>query len=392
MTDRTENPPHPSYGPHRVLFLHGLFRKRFDYGGRTILKIIARQIPNAAVSSMPDLLLQDGARCSRYLITPGIGNGSLNPIELVDVVYDDIIQDFDRRRSLFCKVLSSIWTCVTQCCRLVRFICGVRSKIPNHQTLRILLNASIYPAYAIVNFLLLVSIVLGCWEYVWPTVGSGENSKLPLGLAALAIIFALKNLFVNARWIERFENDSSSAFAFVECQKPESELRRTLSARVYAAIIESDESAQPREISILAYSQGALLAIDALFPANGSASPPCKEEKIRVNNLVTFGCPLPIAKRFWPNRRRNQPEHQAIVHNWINFYEKDDTLGGPLFEAIREEGIDVGVQDKEFTYSPPEGTSVWQLPHQSYWHEAMTTRCEGFRRVVTALATTKRTR
>ena len=105
-------------------------------------------------------------------------------------------------------------------------------------------------------------------------------------------------------------------------------LRTKLIDQLDALIEQVHEQWNYDRIHVVAYSFGALLAIDALFPANKTEIPP--EYKL-VDHFVTFGCPLDMVHALLPhyycstNRYFSSSDKDNM--RWTNFFIPGDALG-----------------------------------------------------------------
>lgn len=79
-------------------------------------------------------------------------------------------------------------------------------------------------------------------------------------------------------------------------------------------------------VTILAYSFGAILALDCLFP------PPWIPEMHvgGVDNLVTIGCPLDGLRGFWPRHFTHRRVVPNPPHRWINVHSPHDVLSSVI--------------------------------------------------------------
>ncbi len=386
MTDRNLTSETKSAPPHRLLFLHGLFRKSYPHSGRTVAELMAKGLDRAEVSAAPDLLLDDGGRCPRYLVQPSSDDAAWPTIEVVEVVYDDIIKARDDQKPLIQRALAGLWV-LRELPRLWRLRKPGHPRITRPQAAMALLMALIFVIAVAVTVLLVFSIVYGAIGYLgtivewicgWlgsPTVepappATDQTSRTGPGhlagsIAILAFCAILAKLLVHKSFSESQEDATSAMFAVIDYQKPGSALRHTLLERVRSALHASAGIDHAHSISILAFSQGSLLAIDALFPAqtiSGLEPAPAP----RVDLLVTLGCPLAVVTRLWPERPTRPTAQHADVRRWINFYEANDKLGGKLADLVMAENITTDVEDREFSYTEPSGRPA-KLPHFAYW-------------------------
>lgn len=381
---RRQQTPNASV-PHRVLFIHGLFRNRFQQSGRKVADLLARRLPAPAptISAVPELLLDDGGRCARYLLSPSTGSSEWNSVEIVEVTYDDIIAEHERRHTLLrrvfrgIRVLGETWRLF----RLFRDGLGGGPRPISRQAWWALKYAGIYLAFLAGGLFVLASLVVGVLPHAARIAGfvagtkqeidSGTNGQhdLAVWVAVFAILTTAGRLLVSKSWAAKIEDDAASAFALIHCQRRGSKLRQELIARLRSAIVAcGGVDGRKEEISVVAYSQGALLAIDALwFPSDGGTSQPDNgSELAKVRLLVTFGCPLDVVTRLWPERRQGEPEREVCIGEWINLFESTDRLGGRLSSLVEREGITTRVTDREFQFWVPSGKR-WIAPHYAYW-------------------------
>lgn len=88
-----------------------------------------------------------------------------------------------------------------------------------------------------------------------------------------------------------------------------------------------------KDLTVMGYSLGSVVALDAIFPANGEPMP--RLEALRA--LVTIGCPFEAVENFYPGYFRNRSIPAALPY-WINVYSPVDLLGSDFSKAIGIEG------------------------------------------------------
>ncbi len=408
MTARSNGRTLDSRTLHRVLFVPGLFQRRFRQSGRIVADLLAKRLAMPAISAAPDLLLDDGGRCARYVVSPASDNCSWHPVEIVEVNYDDVIRERDRGRSLIHRAFVGISTLVVEMPRLRSLLLhnSMFPRLPRltcRQVKWALKYATSYLAFTSISLFLLAQIAGGAWQHLsqafdWTSdLASGEGAsgvesqgQLVGWVAVFAVLATLLRMFVSKGLQETIEDDASSAFAFVDCQKPESKLRRALVARLDSAIAACFGDLRSSELSIVSYSAGALLAIDSLFPTD-SVQTTRDFPDLQVRLFLTFGCPLNVVTRLWPNRRGDQVAPRATIKKWKNVFETHDQLGGALFGSTRREGtksavvvcVGTEVDDYEFTRRTADGP--WDSPHVAYWSEAERNDCELLQGIVDTL-------
>ncbi len=369
--------------PHRLLFLHGLFRNSYPHSGRTVAELLAKGLDGAVVSTAPDLLLDDGGRCPCYLVQPESDTAAWHTVEVVEVVYDDIIKERDGRRSLIQRALIGLWVLMADGPRLARLFLPGYPRITTRQAGMAVAIALVFGIVVAVTLAVLIPIVYGAFGYLTVILkeagilaaepaasrsggaGATAPNHLAGSIAFLALVAAAVKLFIWKSFSESVEDAASAVIAISDYQKSGSQLRHALLERVGSALRAGSGPEDDRSISMLAFSQGTLLAIDALFPAHPIAGQE-PASRPRIDLLVTLGCPLAVVTRLWPARPARPVARQAAVRRWINFYETHDQLGGVITALIKAEGVMAEVEDRQFSYTDPAGRSS-AAPHFAYW-------------------------
>jgi len=359
--------------PQRLLFLHGLFRKTYPNSGRTVAELLAKGLDGAAVSAAPDLLLDDGGRCPRYLVQPESDAAAWHAVEVVEVIYDDIIGARAGRRSLVQRVALLIWTLLAGLPRFARALLPGHPRITARQFGAIATMAGVLIIAVALVLAVLIPIACGALGHLntpfeCPKIvstGFPTSDPFAVSIALLALSAVAIKLFVRKSFSEAREDAEGAIVAAMEYQRPGSRLRRALLDRVGSALRASSGSEDGRPVSILAFSQGSLLAIDALFPAHATAGQE-PASRPRIDLLVTLGCPLAVVARLWPVRPDRPLAQQATVRRWINYYETHDQLGGVIAKLIEAEGVGVEVEDRQFSYTDAAGRPL-DSPHFAYW-------------------------
>lgn len=99
------------------------------------------------------------------------------------------------------------------------------------------------------------------------------------------------------------------------------------------------EKGKYRQIHVIAYSFGSIIAIDALFPADRKAS----DRYGLIQTLSTIGCPFDLLRMFWPTyfqRRSGQPDWPR---QWLNVYSPLDALASNFRDNDKEEAAEKGL-------------------------------------------------
>lgn len=112
-----------------------------------------------------------------------------------------------------------------------------------------------------------------------------------------------------------------------------SELRGRLVARVRCAIDACARSEEEKDIAIIAYGHGALLAIDALFPPPEECS-----VQANVRHLLTFGCPLALVRGMSPHASYLEHREDGRRHADSAGQAADRPNWGRVTQALRRCG------------------------------------------------------
>lgn len=150
-----------------------------------------------------------------------------------------------------------------------------------------------------------------------------------------------------------------------------------------------------RNVHLVAYSFGSVVALDALFPKDQAM--PKRFERVRA--LVTIGCPIDFVSMYWPRYFQDRHATASRPERWINVYSPADVLGSNFKNTEGSEyGIEVAGQgarrpqgDDNFAYGPSAHTLMeWiQLygfrAHSMYWNLKSENAVSCFEPVVTRL-------
>jgi hypothetical protein len=93
-----------------------------------------------------------------------------------------------------------------------------------------------------------------------------------------------------------------------------------------------------RNVYLMGYSFGSIVAIDALFPQE--AAPNRRQQ--RIHTLITIGCPFDFVRTYWSDYF-NARYGSEKPPRWINVYTEADVLGSNFLDEDGEKGIPAGV-------------------------------------------------
>lgn len=96
------------------------------------------------------------------------------------------------------------------------------------------------------------------------------------------------------------------------------------------------EDIKYRQVHILAYSFGSLVALDALFPINRLPM----ERFRKIDTLITIGCPFDMVRTFWPSYFENRQALTGIPKRWLNVYSPIDAFASNFRNDDKLEAAD----------------------------------------------------
>jgi len=382
---------------HRVLFLHGLMRQSYPYSARTVAGLIANASgsPDIRVSSIQHLVLDDGAKCPSYVVDDP-KNDLWTPIEVIEIGYEDLNRSVYQKVSVLRKLFSYVYLVAINLPGLWRLLTSrsfltsrdAAAEVSWRQSVLALILAMISVLIILMMLLIVISLVYGAIGY-FSTVfdslaglsiisidpGDIDSGALAAGAVALiALVLTLKKLLVSKKRSDVLEDTAVSMYAILEYQRKNSNLNSSSVDRVNSVLrrVREDEASP---ISIIAFSQGSLLAIDALLSGRRGEDA-TSQDWPEVERLVTIGCPLALVSVFWPDYWKRWGRAQARVNQWINYYETHDSLGSKIGNLIDRAEVEVRdhknekltISDRSFSYDA-DNRGQYSSPHFSYWRE-----------------------
>jgi hypothetical protein len=93
-----------------------------------------------------------------------------------------------------------------------------------------------------------------------------------------------------------------------------------------------------RNMHVMGYSFGSIVAIDALFPQEAAPN----RRLQRISTLITIGCPFDFVRTYWADYF-TQRYGSAKPPRWINVYTEADVLGSNFMDEDGEKGTPAGV-------------------------------------------------
>jgi len=94
-----------------------------------------------------------------------------------------------------------------------------------------------------------------------------------------------------------------------------------------------------RDVHIMAYSFGSILAMDTLFPHNQPG-----ERYRHINTLITIGNPFDFIRTYWPAYFNQRAAWKEAPRKWLNIYAAADVLGSDFIDEMNSERKEQGVE------------------------------------------------
>jgi pimeloyl-ACP methyl ester carboxylesterase len=99
--------------------------------------------------------------------------------------------------------------------------------------------------------------------------------------------------------------------------------------RLIAVIDGIRDADEQREIHLLGYSMGAMVALDSLLPS--ANAPAIGEHRRSVSSLTTVGCPVDVIRLYYPDYFSGRRAVQPNI-SWRNLFLPNDVLGSNLLD------------------------------------------------------------
>lgn len=165
--------------------------------------------------------------------------------------------------------------------------------------------------YLIVTLVSLIMLVMGA-------IRPGKETTLPQVFVILgAALGALMPGWRNA--VERASDRYLASMRYLWTAGPRNDMR----GDVMTMLERICERPDIRDVHVLGYGFGSLVALDALFPGSSPPSPRLD----RVATLITIGCPLDLVRTLQPGYPLHRTLRPASQPRWVNVYEPVDVLG-----------------------------------------------------------------
>ncbi|TQS41986.1 hypothetical protein [Cryptosporangium phraense] len=222
---------------------------------------------------------------------------------------------------------------------------------------------------------LVLSVVIAGLDLWWALSTPDSPDVLTLGLAGLAgWLYA-----TGVRLIQRSADWLQSILEYAD-----HETRSATVNHEFLPVLDGlVEGPAPRDVHVLGYSMGALVALDFLFPP-ASLHPTIDARHTAVKTLTTVGCPIDLARLYYPHYIDDRVERVPGLR-WTNIFIAADILGSNLVD-----GDDFGTENPK----PVAGLApvnerytderlTWSnlisrkgiLSHSQYWGEPGTANC-----------------
>jgi hypothetical protein len=99
------------------------------------------------------------------------------------------------------------------------------------------------------------------------------------------------------------------------------------------------EKGKYRQIHVMAYSFGSIIAIDVLFPASRKSS----ERFDLIQTFTSIGCPFDLLRMFWPTYFQKRRGRSGWPAHWFNVYSPADALASNFRDDDDEKAAEKGL-------------------------------------------------
>lgn len=157
------------------------------------------------------------------------------------------------------------------------------------------------------------------------------------------------------------------------------------------------EKAKYRQIHIIAYSFGTIVALDTLFTSGRKLG----ERFKLISTLVTIGCPFDLIRMFWPAYFKSRQAWPDRPQKWLNVYSPMDALASnfrddneekaAVFGLKLEEGGDRKPENLVYRHGPNDVSPMATLAlqglraHTNYWELAYESEISCFTDIILSI-------
>lgn len=348
-----------------VIFIPGLGNWH-DQSVDGIARRIAVSLDRNARSSGAQFKLQPEARDEEYVSDANLARKSrvrtiyrkdaATEVPVLDVYEFDYESILTRKYEHLNPVMQSVRLFILLTLNLPRLIRASRSKAKSRsakvQFYMAVLIVSLLIVYMALLFIAAAGVIGQAIAQAAQTVGSAGTlsspaAAVPPSSAAAPFNFnTLQNIVilvavVQALWPKLREALLKGALTYTCVIEyiTYGERRDVIAGQFLDLLEHMAEKGKYRQIHVIAYSFGSIIAIDALFPADRKAS----DRYGLIQTLSTIGCPFDFVRMFWPTyfqRRSGQPDWPR---QWLNVYSPQDALASNFRDNDSEEAAEKGL-------------------------------------------------
>jgi len=315
-------------------------------------------------------------------------NAQERPIlDLHSFGYIDVLTQEYRERNLLWKLFHVFLSIILNTPRIFLSLSPHRQQLRTREKLQFLFSLFILTLAGIYLIILIVAIITTILQVpqVAQLVGSTSTDRsavqqfLTLPSQVIVILFAVVELF----YPQLKQRYSEAAVEYISSiQYINSGLRKQTIAGQFAELLEDIvESDLYRNIHIIGFSFGTIVALDNFFPVKGEPGPRHQD----INTLVTIGCPYDLISLYWPKYFEQRHALPNVPQRWLNVYAPIDIMGSSFRDDNKAEEPNRPIQvvkdsqleplpDKNIIYGAESPASFWSSlvliglrAHAAYW-------------------------
>ncbi len=203
--------------------------------------------------------------------------------------------------------------------------------------------------YALIGALLLVISFVGLLAALAGTFAAGDVPRLPKGVEGLVLGFGGLAIW-KSRIFSGLADGGLVAARFMRYLDRPGKPDRELRGELYTLLDELGKRGEHERVDVVAYSFGALVAIDGCFPVTDPPPPPVA----LIDGLVTVAMPFDFVRAYWPEyftgRYAGSPPEDGW---WVNVYTPGDVLSSNFADDPDAAPVcGVGLHGKEGPSAP----------------------------------------
>lgn len=346
--------------PDAFIYLAGLGGELIDQSGAGITKRLAREFDRSARSDTAKFFVDPKNREETFggdqekplkikacSINRKDSDGERKVVDLYELDYRAILTKKYQDDNIPKKTIRLLWVLLPNILRFLKALSFSRKEKKTAEKLQFIFAAGIL-ALSLVYF---ISLGLAAYQILPPYLKSADPlvahaapkdapppapaSAGPTLPVAIVILFAIIELFYPG-FKQGWNIIAVDYLAAMEYLDPGTR-KAVIGGQLTDLLAYLAEKQEYRQIHLLSYSFGTLVALDTLFPSGGQ--PGARFPKLHT--FITIGCPFDIIRLFWPYYYNNRYALPETPQQWLNIYSRRDILASNFRNDYQEKEAEI---------------------------------------------------